>query len=138
MYLVGRLYVACINLCICHRYFDRDVECVRTFFRRRFNYESELYPTFTDIEYVTTHQIYFTHLVYVIIMVILVPRRDDALDIEIEASGYLKQLADGDESNEEVNTVMFVLSVHYQNTVEHMQYSCKISTHTTQFFTYEA
>ena len=28
------------------RYFNRDVECIRTFFRRRFRYESNLYPRF--------------------------------------------------------------------------------------------
>lgn len=28
------------------RYFNRDVECIRTFFRRRFQYESVLYPRF--------------------------------------------------------------------------------------------
>lgn len=28
------------------RYFNRDVECIRTFFRRRFRYESKLYPRF--------------------------------------------------------------------------------------------
>ena len=28
------------------RYFNRDVECIRTFFRRRFQYESALYPSF--------------------------------------------------------------------------------------------
>jgi RIO kinase 2 len=28
------------------RYFNRDVECIRTFFRRRFRYESSLYPRF--------------------------------------------------------------------------------------------
>ncbi|KAI0094730.1 RIO1 family-domain-containing protein [Irpex rosettiformis] len=27
-------------------YFNRDVQCIRTFFRRRFNYESALYPRF--------------------------------------------------------------------------------------------
>ncbi len=27
-------------------YFNRDVECISTFFRRRFNYESKLYPRF--------------------------------------------------------------------------------------------
>lgn len=27
-------------------YFNRDVECIRQFFRRRFNYESKLYPRF--------------------------------------------------------------------------------------------
>lgn len=28
------------------RYFNRDVECIRTFFKRRFRYESVLYPRF--------------------------------------------------------------------------------------------
>ena len=28
------------------RYFNRDVECIRTFFRRRFRYESTLFPRF--------------------------------------------------------------------------------------------
>ncbi len=31
------------------RYFNRDVECIRTFFRRRFRYESALYPRFRKI-----------------------------------------------------------------------------------------
>ena len=31
-------------------YFDRDVQCVRDFFRRRFNFESETYPKFSDIK----------------------------------------------------------------------------------------
>lgn len=31
-------------------YFDRDVQCIVDFFRRRFGYESELFPTFDDIE----------------------------------------------------------------------------------------
>lgn len=30
-------------------YFQRDVNCIRDFFKRRFGYESELYPTFQDI-----------------------------------------------------------------------------------------
>lgn len=30
-------------------YFQRDVDCIRDFFKRRFGYESELYPTFQDI-----------------------------------------------------------------------------------------
>ncbi|KAI8850262.1 RIO1-domain-containing protein [Chytridium lagenaria] len=33
------------------RYFNRDVDCIRTFFRRRFQYESTIYPKFQlDIE----------------------------------------------------------------------------------------
>lgn len=31
------------------RYFDRDVKCIRDFFAKRYNYESELFPTFKDI-----------------------------------------------------------------------------------------
>lgn len=30
------------------RYFNRDVECIRRFFKRRFRYESSLYPRFTS------------------------------------------------------------------------------------------
>ncbi|KAH9638056.1 hypothetical protein HF086_014917 [Spodoptera exigua] len=45
-------------------YFDRDVRCVREFFKKRFGYESDLYPKFSDLE------------------------RDDELDSEIACSGY--------------------------------------------------
>lgn len=31
------------------RYFNRDVECIRRFFRRRFRYESVLYPRFKTV-----------------------------------------------------------------------------------------
>lgn len=30
-------------------YFDRDVDCVRRFFRKRFRYESDEYPRFKDL-----------------------------------------------------------------------------------------
>lgn len=40
------LFTSSIFVC---RYFDRDVKCIRDFFAKRFNYESELYPTFKDI-----------------------------------------------------------------------------------------
>ncbi|XP_016416606.1 serine/threonine-protein kinase RIO2 [Sinocyclocheilus rhinocerous] len=53
-------------------YFDRDVKCVRDFFVKRFNYESELYPTFKDI------------------------RRTCSLDVESSASGYTKELQQDD------------------------------------------
>uniref|UniRef100_A0A2I4BQ73 Serine/threonine-protein kinase RIO2 n=1 Tax=Austrofundulus limnaeus TaxID=52670 RepID=A0A2I4BQ73_AUSLI len=49
-------------------YFDRDVKCIRDFFARRFNYESELFPTFKDI------------------------RRSYSLDIDVSASGFTKEL----------------------------------------------
>ncbi|KAF4529173.1 hypothetical protein B566_EDAN016397 [Ephemera danica] len=50
-------------------YFNRDVTCVREFFRRRFSYESSLYPTFSDI------------------------KREDSLDVEVSASGFTKEMA---------------------------------------------
>ena len=49
-------------------FFDRDVKCLQDFFRRRFNYESELAPKYEDIT------------------------RVDALDAEISASGITKQM----------------------------------------------
>lgn len=30
-------------------FFQRDVNCIREFFKKRFGYESELYPVFSDI-----------------------------------------------------------------------------------------
>ncbi|KAM6148585.1 serine/threonine-protein kinase RIO2 [Erethizon dorsatum] len=54
-------------------YFDRDVKCIRDFFMRRFGYESELYPAFSDI------------------------RREDSLDAEVSASGYTKEMQADDE-----------------------------------------
>ncbi|XP_053336497.1 serine/threonine-protein kinase RIO2 [Clarias gariepinus] len=54
-------------------YFDRDVKCVRDFFIKRYNYESELYPTFKDI------------------------RKSCSLDVEISASGYTKELQQDDQ-----------------------------------------
>ncbi|KFO34301.1 serine/threonine-protein kinase RIO2 [Fukomys damarensis] len=54
-------------------YFDRDVKCIRDFFMRRFGYESELYPVFSDI------------------------RREDSLDVEVSASGYTKEMQADDE-----------------------------------------
>uniref|UniRef100_A0A8B9SFP3 Serine/threonine-protein kinase RIO2 n=1 Tax=Apteryx owenii TaxID=8824 RepID=A0A8B9SFP3_APTOW len=54
-------------------YFDRDVKCIKEFFKKRFSYESELFPTFQDI------------------------RRECSLDIEIAASGYTKEMQEDDE-----------------------------------------
>ena len=52
----------CVCVCVCAcscqlilrccywcRYFDRDVACVASFFQRRFGYESELRPSFSDV-----------------------------------------------------------------------------------------
>ena len=49
-------------------FFERDVNCIRDFFKRRFEYESELAPSFDDI------------------------CRVDALDAEVAASGVTKQM----------------------------------------------
>ncbi|NWS62855.1 RIOK2 kinase, partial [Chunga burmeisteri] len=54
-------------------YFDRDVNCVKEFFKKRFNYESELFPAFKDI------------------------RRECSLDREIAASGYTKEMQEDGE-----------------------------------------
>ncbi|CAI5438431.1 unnamed protein product [Caenorhabditis angaria] len=50
-------------------YFDRDVECVKTFFKRRFNYESEDWPKFDEIE------------------------RKGNMDVLLAASGFTKKMA---------------------------------------------
>jgi RIO kinase 2 len=50
-------------------YFNRDVECIRVFFKRRFGYESALYPRFTqDVE------------------------REFSLDVQVAASGFSKKM----------------------------------------------
>ncbi|NXS15450.1 RIOK2 kinase, partial [Mystacornis crossleyi] len=73
-------------------YFDRDVNCIREFFKKRFNYESELFPTFKDI------------------------RRECSLDREIAASGYAKEMQEDGEllypagSDEDDNTEMLGLA----------------------------
>ncbi|NWH78304.1 RIOK2 kinase, partial [Piaya cayana] len=74
-------------------YFDRDVNCIKEFFKKRFNYESELFPTFKDI------------------------RRESSLDREIAASGYTKEMqedgellypphSDEDDSTTEVSQIV--------------------------------
>ncbi|KAM3722188.1 Serine/threonine-protein kinase [Dirofilaria immitis] len=50
-------------------YFERDVDCVRTFFRKRFNYESELYPKFEAMT------------------------RKYNLDVEVNASGFTPRMS---------------------------------------------
>nr|XP_054756289.1 uncharacterized protein LOC129262230 [Lytechinus pictus] len=49
-------------------YFNRDVQCVKDFFSRRFNYESELYPKFSDIIC------------------------ENTLDVDVAASGFSKEM----------------------------------------------
>lgn len=51
-------------------YFDRDVQCIRDFFQRRFSYESELYPKFADV------------------------KRLHNLDVEVAASGFTRDMSD--------------------------------------------
>lgn len=52
------------NFLLLFSYFDRDVCCVREFFKKRFGYESDEYPKFSDLE------------------------RDDEIDTEVACSGY--------------------------------------------------
>ncbi|XP_063036176.1 serine/threonine-protein kinase RIO2 isoform X2 [Melospiza melodia melodia] len=72
-------------------YFNRDVNCIKEFFKKRFYYESELFPTFKDI------------------------RRECSLDKEIAASGYAKEMQEDGEllypmgSDEDDNTEMLEL-----------------------------
>ncbi|XP_058679993.1 serine/threonine-protein kinase RIO2 [Ammospiza nelsoni] len=72
-------------------YFNRDVNCIKEFFKKRFNYESELFPTFKDI------------------------RRECSLDKEIAASGCAKEMQEDGEllyptgSDEDDNTEMLEL-----------------------------
>ncbi|CAF1598631.1 unnamed protein product, partial [Adineta ricciae] len=49
-------------------YFDRDVQCIRDFFRRRFEFETDVYPKFADI------------------------KRIHSLDNDVRASGFTKEL----------------------------------------------
>ncbi|KAI7852239.1 RIO1 family-domain-containing protein [Circinella umbellata] len=59
-------------------YFNRDVECIRTFFRRRFGYESALYPKFK-----------------------LDVNREFDLDVQVAASGFSKKMQDELEAYQE-------------------------------------
>lgn len=52
-------------------YFNRDVECVRTFFSRRFKYESSVYPKFSST--------------------IRDGVREFDLDVEVAASGFKRE-----------------------------------------------
>ena len=49
-------------------FFDRDVTCLRDFFRRRFNFESETFPVFSEVH------------------------RVDAIDAEVSASGITREM----------------------------------------------
>ncbi|GMR53815.1 hypothetical protein PMAYCL1PPCAC_24010 [Pristionchus mayeri] len=49
-------------------YFNRDVECIRTFFRRKFGFESEAFPSLSEVE------------------------RRHTLDVELAASGFTKTM----------------------------------------------
>jgi len=62
--------------------FNRDVKCLRDFFKRRFNFEGEEFPVFSDIV------------------------REASVDVEVSASGHLKTLKaeyeiEGDEEGHE-------------------------------------
>ncbi|XP_012534370.2 serine/threonine-protein kinase rio2 [Monomorium pharaonis] len=65
-------------------YFQRDVNCIRDFFKRRFGYESELYPTFQDVS------------------------REDCIDAEVKASGFTRQI------EKEVDTFLTEMGIEYK------------------------
>ena len=49
-------------------YFNRDVQCIRDFFRRKYNFDCDDFPKFEEVE------------------------RKHNLDVELEASGFTKQM----------------------------------------------
>ncbi len=51
-------------------YFDRDIQCIRTFFQKRFHYVSNLYPTFAKT----------------------ILEKGEGLDVLVEASGFSRNL----------------------------------------------
>lgn len=59
-------------------YFDRDVNCIRIFFKRRFDFESVEYPKFCDL------------------------KRVQSLDNEVKASGFSKEIQEFDEILDEI------------------------------------
>jgi RIO kinase 2 len=60
-------------------YFDRDVQCIRDFFKRRFNFEADSYPNFKDI------------------------KKSNSLDVEVNASGFSKEIQELNEIFDEMN-----------------------------------
>ncbi|TFK77036.1 RIO1-domain-containing protein [Pluteus cervinus] len=68
-------------------YFNRDVECIRTFFRRRFQYESALYPRFRKVLNDTNEE-----------------GETFRLDVAVAASGFArKEMAELEEYMQTVN-----------------------------------
>lgn len=65
----NRFSIFLSQLFVFYRYFYRDVNCIRIFFKKRFGYESELFPKFSDIQ------------------------RVDCLDAEVLCTGFTKQMA---------------------------------------------
>ncbi|NWR71787.1 RIOK2 kinase, partial [Centropus unirufus] len=94
-------------------YFDRDVNCIKEFFKKRFNYESELFPTFKDI------------------------RRECCLDREIAASGYTKEMEEDGEllypphSDEDDNTTE--ISQFLEDAEDKFEFHSKDEENDTEF-----
>jgi len=61
-------------------YFDRDVECIREFFKKRYGFESDSYPTFKDMQ------------------------KLENLDVELSASGFIKK-SRHEKNNEHENDI---------------------------------
>jgi len=60
-------------------YFDRDVDCIRVFFKRRFNFESEKTPKFSDL------------------------KKCNNLDNLVHASGFSKEIKEFDSMRDEIS-----------------------------------
>ncbi|CAH0718099.1 unnamed protein product, partial [Brenthis ino] len=86
-------------------YFDRDVKCVREFFKKRFGYESSLYPNFSDLE------------------------RDDHLDDEVACSGYKRTHVLEDELLMEMGIGLHVSEDEASDNEENQEGQEQISTH---------
>ncbi|KAI4470050.1 ser/thr-protein kinase rio2 [Holotrichia oblita] len=91
-------------------FFNRDVTCIRDFFKRRFGYESELYPTFSDTD------------------------RIDNLDAEVACSGFTKEMARdidielgfvSDDENEDDNSSVEDKENDIRNEVQEEKEQCR-------------
>ncbi|CAF4829010.1 unnamed protein product [Pieris macdunnoughi] len=84
------------------QYYDRDVRCIREFFKKRFSYESEEYPRFSELE------------------------RDDELDTEVSCSGYKRDVAIENELLQEMGIGLEVIGDEQSDTEDTNENSTKM------------
>ncbi|CAH0399337.1 unnamed protein product [Chilo suppressalis] len=87
-------------------YFDRDVRCVREFFKKRFGYESELFPRFSDLQ------------------------RDDRLDADVACSGYKRSKGDDQQLLQEMGIDLAVEGEESSSEEEEMTPPQPVSNYT--------